>query len=248
MGYQQYVIPYDTDKQLQAILDVIKLHNQEPSGYTNEYVRYNPTGEYKLLEVGEHLEYAYTVALKAGKAFKCPRTGPCLSRALLVHHGGGRSCTFDFFLWHLNRALPDVYIDAFHAIQAYGYDTAMSKRFLKDSNESIDGTRIGVLPDAEYTDAMREANRACSWAVRPAKYTTRTSGANKAFTALLSGLGSKERKKRIREERDTPPYTSSYETVCSGWVVMDKHFAILDEADAHAAGLKRAREEDELFD
>ena len=229
MGHQQYVIPYDTDEQLQAILDVIKLHNQEPDGYTNEYIRFNAKAEYKRLEVGEELEGAFTVGLKPGKAYKDVHRGPCLSRALLVHHGGGRSCTFAFLDWHLTRALPDACFEGNHAVKAYGYESSMDKRFAKDSYEHIDGARIGVVPSAEYTDAMREANLACSWAVRPAKYTTRTMAINPVHTARLA-----ERKKRSREERDVPIRTFSYETVTDGWVVEDKHFATREEAEAES--------------
>lgn len=236
MGHQSYAIPYDTDEQLQAILDVIKLHNSHPSGYTDEYVRYRADQEYKLLEVGEELTGACTAALKAGKAYKCPRKGPALSRVVLVSHGGGRSSTFDFFLWHLRRALPDVYVDGYHAVDAYGYDHSLGNRLVKKSYERIDDARIGVVPSAQYTDAMREANLLAAYAPRPAKYSTCLPGDTPAaWTALMEGVtDTAERKKRARENPRVSPYARTYETTTNGWLVEGKHFAIIDEAKAYA--------------
>ena len=70
----------DKDAQLKNVLDVLKLHNSHPSGYTDEFVRYNEGQEFTRLEVGEELEGATVVAFKAGKAHRCPRYGPTLSR------------------------------------------------------------------------------------------------------------------------------------------------------------------------
>lgn len=227
MGHQQYVIPYDTDEQLQAILDVIKLHNSYSSGYTDEFVCYNPGDEFKRLQVGEELTGASTAAFKAGKAYKCPRKGPCLARVVLVGNGGGRWCTFDFFRWHLMRAFPDVYVDGFHAMDAYPYDSAMGQRLLKTSYERIDQARISVAPEAE---------RIADYMPVPAKYSTRLPApVPAAWTALMEGAtDSAERKKRRRENPRVAPYSQLYETTTDGWFVMDKHFATHEEAEAES--------------
>lgn len=245
MGHQTYAIPYDTDEQLEAILSVIKLHNSHRGGYTDEFVRYNPEGEFKRLEVGEELSGASTVALKAGKAYKCPRKGPCLARVVLVSNGGGRSCTFDFFRWHLMRALPDVYVDSFHAVDAYPFDAAMEQRFLKNSYERIDGARIGAVSDASYTDAMHEANLIAAYKPMPAKYSTRLPAPTPAaWTALMEGAtASHERKKRRRENPRVSPYSHTYETAVDGWVLDDRHFPTEQEAKAYADRIRPAHVE-----
>jgi hypothetical protein len=244
MGHP-YAIPYDTDEQREAILDVIKLHNSYRGGYTDEFVRYNASDEFKQLEVGEELTGASTVALKAGKAYKCPRKGPCLARVVLVGHGGGRSCTFDFFRWHLMRTFPDVYVGGFHAVDAYPFDSAMEQRFLKNSYERIDNARIGVVPHAEYTDAMREANLLAGYTRLPAKYSTRRSGGvPPAWTALMEGVtDNTERKKRRLENPRVSPHSSEYETVTDGWVLEDRHFATEEEAKAYADSIRPAHVE-----
>ena len=62
MGHQSYVIPYDTEEQLQAILDVIKKHNSAP--WFNEFVRYSDKEEYKQLVSGEDLTHVATAMVK----------------------------------------------------------------------------------------------------------------------------------------------------------------------------------------
>lgn len=242
MGHQQYVIPYDTDEQLEAILDVIKLHNSYGGGYTDEYVRYNADQEFTRLEVGEALTGACTATLKSGKAYKCPRKGPCLARVVLVGHGGGRSCTFGFFRWHLMRTFPDVYVDGFHAVDAYPFDSAMEQRFVKASHERIDDARIGVLPDAKYTDAVREASLIATYTPVPAKYSTRLPApVPAAWTALMEGVtDNAERKKRRRENPRVSPYSHTYETTTNGWVIDDERFDTEEEAKAHADSIRPA--------
>ena len=43
MGWHSYVVPYETDEQLQALLDSCKLHNSSPPA-TNVFVRYHEGG------------------------------------------------------------------------------------------------------------------------------------------------------------------------------------------------------------
>ena len=238
MGHQTYVIPFDTDAQLKNVLDVLKLHNSHPSGYTDEFVRYNEGQEFTRLEVGEELEGATVVAFKAGKAYRCPRYGPTLSRVVLVSNGGGRSETFAFLKWHLRSALPDVYVNGFHAVDAYAYDYGMDKRFVKNSGVRVENARIG-LP-AQVTDEVREANLIAAYTPRPAKYTTRTHGGNPTYRELLAGLNRAEKKKRTREERDVPPYVSSYATTVDGWVVEDQRFPTQEGAEAYAKTIRPA--------
>ena len=224
MGYQSYVIPFDTDEQLDTVLDVIKLHNATPGGYTDEFVRYSEDSEFIRLEVGEELQGTTVVTFKTGKAYSCPRKGPALTRAVLVSNGGGRSVTFPFLKWHLRRALPNVYVGGFHAVDVYGYDHGMANRFSK-KNVFVDSARVGL--SSHVSDEFRGLN-GCCYAPRPAKYTTRTSVVNPAYREL-------ENKKRSREvERDVPPFVSSYVTTVDGWVVQGDHFATEEEAKAFA--------------
>ena len=242
MGNQSYAIPYDTDEQLAAILEVIKLHNSYGGGFTEEFVRYNPEAEFKQLEVGEEFTSAFTAAFKTGKAYKCPRKGPCLARVVLVGHRGGHSRTISFFHWHLMRAFPDVYVNRFHAMDAYGYDSVMEKRLLTNSHERIDPAHIGAVPDAEYTDATREANLIASYTPVPAKYSTRMPVHTPAvWTALMEGaIAPAERKKRQRENPRVSPYSQTYETTTEGWVLDDRHFPTEEEAKAYADSIRPA--------
>ena len=242
MGHQSYVVPFDTDEQLQSILDVIKLHNSSVNGYTNEFVRYHPDHEFRQLEVGEELTRARTVAFKDGKAYKCPNKGPCLARAVLVSHGGGRASTFPFLRWHLRRAMPDVYVNCFHAIEAYGYESTMEARFLKASYEQVDNARIGVLSRSEYTDAMRETDLLAEYTPMPAKFSTRRPGEPPAeWTALMGGITDRaELKKRKREHPRVSPYSDTYETVVDGWVLEGERFATEEAAKNYADHIRPA--------
>ncbi len=220
MGHQSYVIPFDSDAELNTILDIIREHNSQDSGYTDEYVRYGEgeSYEYKQLEVGEELGNAVVFDFKTNKAYRCPRQGPALSRVLMVGHGGGRNCTFAFFKWHLMRAFPDKYVDGYHAVDAYSYHDSMRLRLAVKTERRIPDARINPLPNeaAEVEDMV----------VRPAKWSTRHSGGvSAAWTALMDGADSShERKRRRAENRHVSPYTNEYTTFVKGFFVEGHHF------------------------
>ena len=210
MGHQSYAIPYATQEDLEKILDVIKLHNSWPSGHTDEFVRYSADQEYKHLEVGEELCGLGTASFRKNQAYKCPRRGPCLPHVVLVGNG-------------------------IHAVDAYSYDEPLENKLLKSSHVRLDDARIGVVPDDQYTDAMREANLAAAYTPVPAKYSTRSSGGvNAAWTALNDELralpDAAARKKRRLENPTVSPYSNAFETTVNGWVVQDQHF--VDKAAA----------------
>ena len=239
MGHQSYAIPYATQEDLEKILDVIKLHNSWPSGHTDEFVRYSADQEYKHLEVGEELCGLGTASFRKNQAYKCPRRGPCLPHVVLVGNGGGRTCTFDFFRWHLMRAFPDTYVNCIHAVDAYSYDEPLENKLLKSSRVRLDDARIGVVPDGQYTDEMREANLAAAYTPVPAKYSTRSSGGvSAAWTALNDELrtlpDAAARKKRRLENPTVSPYSNAFETTVNGWVVQGQHFVDKEMAEKWA--------------
>ena len=53
MGWQSYAIPFDTQEQLETIINIIKKHNS--NCYFPEFVRTSPSVEFKQLESGEEL-------------------------------------------------------------------------------------------------------------------------------------------------------------------------------------------------
>ena len=223
MGHQSYAIPYDTPEQLSEILKAIEKHNSYPSGVTHQWVRYDKHSEFARLEVGDTLSNFVLVPFKAGRQYKSPREGPSLTRVVLFDNDGGRNCTFEFLRWHLMRALPDVYVDAFHAIGPYPFDEDLEHRLLM---------RKGVEIDLECEVAPHK--------VMPAEYITRSIKGNDAFSFLMMGMDKPERKKRMREEPDVPPYLSTYSTVVDGLVVEDTRYtdAQRDEAEAHVKRLR----------
>ena len=224
MGHQSYAIPYDTPEQLSAIIKILEQHNSYPSGTTNQWVRYNENEEYKQLEVGELLGNFAVVPFKMNRQYKSPQHGPALSRVLICDNGGGRNCTFEFLRWHLMRALPDVYVDAFHAIGPYPYDDHLQGRLASSKMVELH------LDDAEV-DPFK---------VLPAEYITRKVEGNDAFRVLMMGVDKQERKKRMREEPDVPPYLSTYTTTVDGLVVEDTRYteAQRGEAEAHVKRLR----------
>ena len=224
MGNQSYAIPYDDEHHLSEILKVCQLHNRYASGTTNQWVRYDENAEFKQLEVGETLTDFSLVPFKMNREYKSPRRGPSLSRVVLCYNGGGRNCTFDFLTWHLMRALPDVYVDGFHAIAPYAYDEELEARLNLRKTVDIDLGEPEVAPHA----------------VLPAEYITRKTEGNGEFRVLMMGVDKAERKKRMREEPDVPPYLSTYTTVVDGLVVEDTRYtdAQRGEAEAHAKRLR----------
>mgnify|MGYP004100307153 CR=1 FL=1 len=223
MGHQSYAIAYDTAKQLAEIIRIIEMHNSWSTGATNQWVRYNENEEYKQLEVGEELTNLAIVPFRMNRQYRSPQDGPALSRVLLCDNGGGRHCTFEFLRWHLMRALPDVYVDAFHAVAPYPYDAAMERRLVMKRGTTLH------LDDPVVTPVQ----------VLPAEYWTRHIEGNGAFRLLMMGVDKPERKKRMREEPDVPPYLSTYTKVVDGLVVEDTRYsnAQRDEAEAHAKRL-----------
>jgi hypothetical protein len=143
---------------------------------------------------------------------------------VLFGNGGGRHCTFEFLRWHLMRAMPDVYVDAFHAVGPYPYDEALERRLAM--NKAV--------------DVSLDASEVTPHNVLPAEYITRTIKGNDAFSLLMMGVDKPERKKRMREEPDVPPYLSMYTTVVDGLVVEDTRYtdAQRDEAEAHVKRLR----------
>ena len=217
------MIAYDTAEQLKAILEIIKKHNSAVRH--PEFVRLNSQEEFKQLESGEPLEQLVTYEVK--KAYKSPRSGPALSHVLMCAQGGGRSLTLDFLEFELLRAFPDVHVGGFHALQVYPHELSIFNRLIRKS-EAVLGDDV---VKSTYTNEK-------DWLVQPAVYTTREAAGNPAFTELLSGLYGNERKKRMREERDTPAYLQTFTSETNGFVVGDKVFAERAEAEARSQKIK----------
>lgn len=152
MGVQAYVIPYETEEQKEAILDIIKKHNSAP--FSNEFVRFSDKSEYKQLVCGEDLTGVMTAAMK--KPYTTVRNGPTLSKVVYCVHGGGRGCTFDFFAWELRRRLNHP------AIHAYGFERSMEKRMTNE--QRVPQERVGGGDCVITTEA---------YDVRPALFITR---------------------------------------------------------------------------
>ncbi|MBN38167.1 MAG: hypothetical protein CMI29_06820 [Opitutae bacterium] len=225
MGHQSYAVPFDDAEQLAWILDIVKKHNacSSMNGATHQWVRYDEHEAFTQLKAGTDLRHFVVASFKMNRQYKSPRDGPSLSRVLLFDNDGGRNSTFAFLQWHLMRALPNVYVDGFHAVAPYMYDEDMEARLAMNRAKDVFPTMPKALPIA----------------VRPAEFITRTIKGNDAFRFLVMGFDRAERKKRMREEPDVPPYVTTYTTVIDGLVVDDARYtdAQRDEAEAHAQRL-----------
>ena len=236
MGHQSYVIPYETDEQLENILDIIKKHNA--GMFHDEFVRYNPSEEFKQLESGEELCQLETYELRGGQAYKNPRYGPAQPNVLIAGNGGGRSCTFAFLNWHLDRAFPNLEIGGFPAMKAYAWDEGIKKKLKKTTRREIPSSRVEA-PDI-YTSEI---------SLRPARTTTRITGINPVYKSAVeqyaSGVYGQERRKRLRECGVTEsPFKTTYETTEDGFVVYDRYYKSDNRATAeeYAAELKEREE------
>ena len=211
MGWQSYVLPYETDAQLEALLDLCKLHNSSPPA-TNVFVRYHEGGEFTQIQTGEELVQPMTATLK--KPYKRPRDGPTLSKALLVGNGGGRWCTFGFFTYHCCRLFPREW-DASTRIDACAFHEAMDKR-LQDKKhipqERIAGNGNRIV-DTDYD-------------VRPALVVTQYHPRALVRTGEMS------------EAEAAGAGQFVFKAVEDGFVVDEQRFAARSEAEAYAAERK----------
>ena len=201
IGWHSYIVPYETKQQLEAILDVLRLHNDRrlnPDNHPIEFVRFNPHEAFARLEPGEVLQDAELVGFKARKWYYSPTDGPALPCAVVFHNEGDRNATFAFLQWHLMRALPDVYVDAFPAITAYPYNDTIAAE-LTAVRRAVPDERIAArsMPQT-YTGPL-------------AHYVTRTVVGNPAFRVLMCNLYGAERKTNMRDNPDVPPYLAQYE-------------------------------------
>ena len=232
MGQQSYVIPYETDEQLEIILDIIKKHNA--CTFHDEFVRLHPHTEFERLQSGEELDQFETYELKDGQAYKNPVYGPAQPNVLLAGNGGGRSHTFDFLNWHLDRAFPNLEIGGFSAMKPYAWDEGIKKKLKKTTLREIPSSRVEA-PYAYETEIS----------LRPARMTTRIQGVNPVYKAAVEehapGLSGKARMKRLRECGVTESMClTTYETTEDGFVVYDRHYKSDNRATAeeYAAELK----------
>ena len=63
MGWQSYVIPYDTPEQLEMLLDLCRLHNTSPPE-TNIFVRYHEGREFQQISTAEEPAQAFMASSK----------------------------------------------------------------------------------------------------------------------------------------------------------------------------------------
>ncbi len=199
MGWQSYVISYETAEQLETLLDLCKLHNSSPCD-TNIFFRFHTDRPYEQIKVGEDIVGVCTTTLK--KPYKRPRDGPSMEKAILFGNGGGRHCTFGFFAYHLQR-LKEF---GWPHLNVYPFEMAMQKRF-------GDPVRI---PDERV---MGQCESDWEYVVRPALMVTQK-----------FEVGS-----------------CSFEEIEDGYVVQDRRFADLAEAEAFVverkAEMARCREQ-----
>ena len=213
MGWQSYVIPYETPEQLEMLLDLCRLHNTSPPE-TNVFVRYQEGGEFQQISTGEELVQPCTASLK--RPYKRPRNGPVFEQVLLLGNGGGRGCAFGFFTYHLRRLFPQMW-DATNGgmrIDAYGYD-GMEKRLHK--KVAIPEARIAGngdrLVDSDYD-------------VRPALMVTQYHPRSLVQAGEMS------------EAEAAAAGAFVFKTAEDGFVVDDRRFADRAEAEAYSTEKK----------
>lgn len=212
-GWEAYIVPYETAEQLGKILDTLRYHNQclaNPGNHCALYARYSKHSEYEPIEPGGELVDAELVKFKANKWFYSPSHGPALPRGIVFSNDTGHLKTHAFLQWHLLRAFQDVYADAFPAITSYTYDNYVFNS-LSDNRKVIPDAHLSVPLDPVAQGAPKE----------PPKYVTRTTVGNPAFRDIMADLGDTDRKTRMREHPDIPPYLSVYETIVNGVVVRE---------------------------
>ena len=210
MGWQSYVIPYETEEQLEKLLDLCKLHNNSPAE-TNVFVRYHARGEFQQISTGEELVNPCTASFK--RPYKRPRNGPVFDKVLLVGNGGGRGCTFRFFTYHCRRLFPhawDASTNGGMRIDAYSYD-GMERR-LQDK-VAIPEARIAGNGD-EVLDS--------DYDVRPALMVTMYDPRS------LVQIG------EMSEAEAAAAGQFVFKSVEEGYAVDDKRFADGAEAEAHS--------------
>ena len=122
MGWQSYALAYDTDAQLEKLLEICKLHNAWGGRPTNKFFRYHKRAAFEQIQTGEEL--VGPVVAKMKNPYKTARNGPALQNVLLVGNGGGRWSTFKFFDCHCRRAFPSEW----PRIAAYEFHQALGKR------------------------------------------------------------------------------------------------------------------------
>ena len=201
---ETYLVPYETAEQLGTILDVLRFHNKcwaSPGSRRLLHVRYSEHEAYDLIEPGGELVDAELVKFRPNKWFCSPSHGPALPRGIVFSNDYGHLKTHAFLQWHLLRAFPEVYVDAFPAITVYSYDDHISNN-LNDARKAIPETHLSVPADidGQRTDL-------------PPKHVTRTTVGNPEFRAIMADLGDTDRKTRMREYPSVPPYLSVYQTI-----------------------------------
>ena len=82
MGWQSYALAYDTDAQLEKLLDICRLHNSWGGGPTNEFFRYREHEACEQIQTGEELEGPVVAKMK--NPYKTARNGPALQNVLLA--------------------------------------------------------------------------------------------------------------------------------------------------------------------
>lgn len=213
MGWQSYIVCYDTEEQKDTILGILKKHNSTP--FSNEFVRWSPNEPFKRMETGEHLIQVATAPVKKpfsknGSGFL---KGPTLRNVVLFGNGGGRWSTFEFLKWELRRAFPrceDV------LIQEYPFTEALRKRL--GEMTVIDQAVIGGSA-ASYIESD-------NYNVNPALYITRSIGSKRSR---------EEEKDEAEANREFVSSTTvagiTYTVETHGFVCGDDVFLTRTEAD-----------------
>ena len=203
-GGGTFIVPYETAEQLGVILDVLRFHNKclmSPGSRRPLHVRYSEHEEYELIEAGGELVDAELVKFKANKWFSSPSHGPALPRGVVFSNDHGHLKTHAFLQWHLLRAFPEVYVDAFPAITSYAYDNYVFNN-LNDNRKAIPEAHLSVPLDVNEQHANLSP-----------RYVTRTTVGNPEFRDIMTDLGDSDRKTRMREYPSVPPYLSVYQTI-----------------------------------
>lgn len=201
---ETYLVPYETAEQLGRILDALRFHNKcwaSPGSRRPLHVRYSEHEAYDLIEPGGELVDAELVKFRANKWFCSPSHGPALPRGIVFSNDSGHLKTHAFLQWHLLRAFPEVYVDAFPAITVYSYDNHIFNN-LNDNRKAIPEAHLSVPAD---TNGQRTD-------LSP-KRVTRTTVGNPEFRAIMADLGDTDRKTRMHKHPSVPPYLSVYQTI-----------------------------------
>ena len=229
------IIPFDDNRQRDAVLKVLWEHNDRlanPHKYPVDFVRYNEFEPYELTAPGSELMGAELVSffkhegIGGGVPLACH--GPVLRRGVIFGNG---SDTIDnnqmsYLQWHLLHALAGVYRDGMPAVTAYVCDELV-KECLNEGRKIVAEEKLAAVPEVPPSGTIGM--------VRSARWCTRSTVGNPDFRDLMMELEpGQTRTQRMNQNPHITPYLSRYVCSMDGWMACGRYFPNDNQDEAHA--------------